>query len=132
MISLAQPVAEAAAPLPASPQPRLVNAAHDFEAQMINELLKPLTAGASLGDDESDSGSGSGGALGQFAAESLGRALSDRGGFGIATSIVRELSQFGPSPQNENGAGDSHQLSDHQHGQMTRVISKTADIPAKE
>jgi Rod binding domain-containing protein len=81
----------------AAPQPRLVRAAHEFEAQMMKELMKPMTRGNSLtGDDEdSESGSGSGGALGEYASEALGRALSERGGFGIATRIVKELSHSG-------------------------------------
>ena len=84
-----------------TPQPRLVRAAHEFEAQMMKELIKPLNQGNSLtGTDEGgDEESGSGGALGEFASEALGRALSDSGGFGIATSIVKQLSPAG----NQNG-----------------------------
>jgi Rod binding domain-containing protein len=77
-----------------SPQPRLVKAAHEFEAQMMNELLKPLTASEGLTGDE-DGGLGSAGALGGFASEALGRALSEHGGLGIADSIVRSLSHVG-------------------------------------
>jgi Rod binding domain-containing protein len=76
-----------------TPQPRLVRSAHEFEAQMMKELLKPMTSGDALTGGDEDSGSG--GALGEFASEALGRALSERGGFGIATSIVRDLSQTG-------------------------------------
>jgi Rod binding domain-containing protein len=83
----------------ATPQPRLVRAAHEFEAQMMNELMKPMTHGSSLTgeDDDSDSGSGSGsgGALGEFATEAMGKALSEHGGFGIASSIIKELSHSG-------------------------------------
>lgn len=79
-------------PAQGTPSPRLVNAAHEFEAQMMKELLKPMTHGDALTND-GDEDEGSGGALGEFASEALGRALSDRGGFGIATSIVKELSR---------------------------------------
>ena len=83
-----------------TPQPRLVRAAHEFEAQMMKELMKPLNQGNSLtGTNEDDDDSGSGGALGEFASEALGRALSNGGGFGIATSIVKHLSPAG----NQNG-----------------------------
>jgi Rod binding domain-containing protein len=78
-----------------TPQPRLVHAAHEFEAQMMQELLKPMTSGDGLDGEDSDSASGSSGALGAFASESLGRALSEQGGFGIATGIVRQLSVEG-------------------------------------
>jgi len=80
-----------------APQPRLVRAAHEFEAQMMKELMKPMTRGSSLtgADDDSDNDSGSGGALGEYASEALGRALSERGGFGIATRIINDLSHSG-------------------------------------
>jgi Rod binding domain-containing protein len=83
------------------PQPRLVRAAHEFEAQMMKELIKPLNGGSALnGSDlgkEEDAGSAS--ALGEFASEAFGRALSEGGGFGIAASILKRLSP----PGNQNG-----------------------------
>jgi Rod binding domain-containing protein len=78
-----------------TPLPRVAKAAHEFEGQMMKELLKPMTAGSSLLGDEDDSGAGSSGALGEFASEALGRALSDGGGFGIANKILQDLSHFG-------------------------------------
>jgi Rod binding domain-containing protein len=81
-----------------APQPRLVRAAHEFEGQMMKELLKPMTGGDALTgaqDGDSDSGAGSEVALSEFASEALGQALSQRGGFGIADKIVRELSYSG-------------------------------------
>ena len=85
----------------ATPQPRLVRAAHEFEAQMMKELLKPMTGTNGLDGEDDDSASGSGGALGEFASEALGRAFSEQGGFGIAKSIVQDLSHSG----NKNGTG---------------------------
>ncbi len=83
------------------PQPRLVRAAHEFEAQMMKELIKPLNKGNTLtgSGEDGDEDSGSGGALGEFASEALGRALSEGGGFGIAKSIVKQLSPA----SNQNG-----------------------------
>jgi Rod binding domain-containing protein len=100
MQAIAATTALAAAPEAAAPQPRLVRAAHEFEAQMMKELMKPMLRGSSLTGDDEDSGggSGSGGALGEFASEALGRALSEKGGFGIASRIVKDLSQSG-NPQ---------------------------------
>lgn len=74
----------------AVPQPRLAQAAHEFEAQLMKELLKPMTAGATEDGDESDAGSG--GVLADFATEALGQALSRQGGLGIATNILHSLS----------------------------------------
>lgn len=85
----------------ATPQPRLVRAAHEFEAQMMKELMKPMNRGSSLTgtDGDGDDDSGSTGALGEFASEALGRALSEQGGFGIASGIVKQLSPAA----NQNG-----------------------------
>jgi Rod binding domain-containing protein len=97
MHPIAATAATTEAPSANTPQPRLVRAAHEFEAQMMKELIEPLNHGNSLtgADAEADDDSGSGGALGEFANEALGRAMSEHGGFGIATSIVKQLSHAG-------------------------------------
>ncbi len=72
--------------------PRLERSAHEFEASLMAELLKPLQEGDGLtGEDSSESGGGSGGALAGFASQSLARAISERGGFGIADRILHQL-----------------------------------------
>jgi Rod binding domain-containing protein len=72
------------------PSPRLVSAAHEFEAAMMKELMAPLTPGHDLsgGDEDRDSSS----ALDSFAGEALGKAISEHGGFGIAKAILHQLS----------------------------------------
>jgi Rod binding domain-containing protein len=100
MLSTTATTAATQSAVAATPQPRLVHAAHEFEAQMMQELLKPMTENDGL-DGDSDSASGSDGVLGEFASEALGRGLSERGGFGIAAGIVRELSASG----NKTGSG---------------------------
>ena len=94
-----------------APQPRLVRAAHEFEGQMMKELLKPMTGGDTLTsaeDGDSDSSAGSEGALGEFASEALGQALSQRGGFGIADKIVKELSHSGHRHGGGKVTGNRH------------------------
>ncbi len=81
------------------PRPRLEEAAHEFEAQMMKELLKPMTDGATLGAEDS----GSGGTMTDFATEVLGQCLSRAGGFGIATTVLHGLSQDGTTPQSTPG-----------------------------
>ena len=88
-----QPGTAVAVPGAAAPEPRLIRAAHEFESQMMTELLKPLTQG---GEDEE---SGANGALGSFAAEALGRGLSEQGGLGIARSVLASLSHTGNQPR---------------------------------
>jgi peptidoglycan hydrolase FlgJ len=72
--------------------PGLERSAHEFEASLMAELLKPLQESDGLtGESSSDAGEGSGGALAGFASESLARAISERGGFGIADRILHQL-----------------------------------------
>lgn len=73
----------------ASPSPKLVSAAHEFEAQMMKELMGPLTGSHDLLGGEDDEGSSS--ALTSFAGEALGKAISEHGGLGIAKSILHQL-----------------------------------------
>jgi len=91
-----------------TPQPRLVKAAQEFEAQMMQELLKPMTSGNGLDGEDGDTATGSGGALGAFASEALGRGLSEHGGFGIATSIVRQLTPKGNTQVAAQVTGNLH------------------------
>jgi Rod binding domain-containing protein len=84
----------------ALPSPRLVRAAHEFEAQLMKELLRPLSESGSLAGDDDGDGSGGAGTLGEFASESLAGALSASGGFGIANRIIGEVSRSGNSSQN--------------------------------
>lgn len=92
-----------------TPQPRLLRAAHEFEAQMLKELLKPMTGKDALtGDDDQAGDAGASGALGQFASEALGRALSQAGGFGIADRIVHDLSHSGTQSRTGKVTGIQH------------------------
>ena len=79
--------------------PRLLKAAHEFEAQMMKELLKPVAAGSSFTGDEENSGSSE--IMSGFASEALGRSLSEQGGFGIADSILRSISQKDENLRND-------------------------------
>lgn len=76
--------------------PRLKSAAHEFEASLMQEFLKPLQhdplfapdkADASA-DTDSDADQGSAGALMSFGSQSMAKAISERGGFGIASKIL--------------------------------------------
>lgn len=80
----------------ATPQnPRLVSAAHQFEASLMAEVMKPLQEDSLFSEDSDGQsnavGGGSGNALSGFASESLGRSLSEHGGFGIARQILSRL-----------------------------------------
>lgn len=87
----------------AQPSPRLISAAHEFEGQMLKELLKPMTESDGLGG--SDQGSQ---VLGEFSSEALGKALSEQGGFGIAKQIIGQLSRSGNRSDTESVTKNGH------------------------
>ena len=74
-----------------SDNPKLKSAAHEFEASLMQEFLKPLQHDPLFdsGDEGGTGvGGGSSGALMSFGSEALAKAISERGGFGIATKIL--------------------------------------------
>ncbi len=107
-----QPISAATATAGSTPalDPRLEKAAHEFEAQMMKELLKPMTGKDALtGEDEDEGGDAhASGALGEFASEALGQALSRQGGFGIANRIMHELSHSGKQSETGKVTGNLH------------------------
>ncbi len=89
--------------------PKLQSAAHEFEASLMQEFLKPLQHDSLFApenpgdsgdtDTDSDDAQGSAGALISFGSEAMAKAISERGGFGIATKILdhfRAQSQAAP------------------------------------
>ena len=80
--------------------PKLKSAAHEFEASLMREFLKPLQHDPLFAPDKSDcsddsddsSDSGSAGALMSFGSEAMAKAISERGGFGIAAKILDHFS----------------------------------------
>lgn len=90
------------------PSPRLVQAAHQFEGQLMKELLKPMTSDHGLAgaeDDDADSAD----ALSEFASEAMGQSLSEQGGLGIAHRIIQELSHSGNRHESGKVTGNLHQ-----------------------
>ena len=74
--------------------PRLKSAAHEFEASLMQEFLKPFQAEPLFSDDKSrdtDEAAGSNDAIMSFGSQAMAKALSERGGFGIATKILEHF-----------------------------------------
>jgi len=73
-------------------QARLVDAAQQFEATMLQELLKPLQHGQDSwgGEENGDDGSGSD-TITSFGTEAMAKAMSKGGGFGIAKQIISKV-----------------------------------------
>jgi len=86
--------------VPAHQGRRLIDAAHQFEASLMQELLAPLTrdplSGSDATGDGQDEDEGSMQALSGFAGSSMARAISEHGGFGIARLLLDRLGPEGP------------------------------------
>ena len=64
----------------------------------MKEFLEPLQHDALFADDKEDgNGEDSGSALTSFGSDALARAISERGGFGIADEILRHLEKGTPA-----------------------------------
>lgn len=72
------------------PDPKLVDGARQFEAMMLQKLLKPLQFGASPDNGEESAG-GAGETVRSFGTEAIAKAIATRGGFGVAREIVRQV-----------------------------------------
>ncbi|HEX4020047.1 MAG TPA: hypothetical protein VHX63_02790 [Acidobacteriaceae bacterium] len=100
MTQLSNLASLAAAPQPAKvaakPSPRLRQAAVEFEANFLQELLKPMThdplfsGSNSLDGDDGEDG-GSMGTVDSMGTEALATALAGAGGLGIAKQILAEM-----------------------------------------
>lgn len=69
---------------------KLTDGAHQFEAMMLEEMLKPLKFGGGL-DASGDSADSAGDTIQGYGTEALAKAISDGGGFGLAKQIVAQV-----------------------------------------
>jgi flagellar protein FlgJ len=86
----------------AQPNPRLESAAHEFEASLMQEFLKPLQHDSLFADEDSkgdDDTSGSAGTLMSYGAEAMAKSISEHGGFGIARKILDHFKETGGGAQ---------------------------------
>jgi Rod binding domain-containing protein len=96
------PILQAATELPTDKKPaKLADAARQFEALMIGELLKSADSEKGTWLDE-DSDNASETAMG-MAQTQLAQAMASRGGFGLANTIEKAMSR--PVPATLDAAG---------------------------
>ena len=74
-------------------QAKLVDAAQQFEATMLQELLKPMQHGQSSWGDEQKSEDSASDTISSFGTEAIAKAISKGGGFGIARRVVEQVNQ---------------------------------------
>ena len=74
-------------------QAKLVDAAQQFEAMMLQELLKPMQHGQSSWGEEEKSDDSASDTMSSFGTESIAKAISKGGGFGIAQRVVEQVAK---------------------------------------
>jgi Rod binding domain-containing protein len=93
---------------PVTPSPRLQQASHQFEASMLQELLKPMqqqTGMSEKDDDDEDGGADSNSSLREYGTEVMARALSERGGLGISKMVLTKLAPVEAAQEKHKSTG---------------------------
>jgi Rod binding domain-containing protein len=88
---ISQKIAVAPPSAPDRATAKLVDASQQFEAMMLNEMLKPLQFGAGVDAGGEESAGGAADTIHGMGTDALGKALSSHGGLGIAKKIVGEI-----------------------------------------
>lgn len=70
---------------------RLVDAAQQFEAMLLQEMLKPLQSDQSKWTSGDTDGDKSGDTLSSYGTEAVAKAISKAGGLGIAKRVVQQV-----------------------------------------
>ncbi|WP_047487907.1 hypothetical protein [Terriglobus sp. TAA 43] len=91
---------------------KLVQAAQQFEAVMMGELMKPLGNGSAIGEDADESSSNP---MQSYGVEAMAGALARSGALGFANKMVKAV--------------ESHEQKNID--QTPKVISQGADMPEK-
>jgi Rod binding domain-containing protein len=74
--------------------PKLVNAAQQFESMMLQEMLKPMRSGEdSWGGDGEKSSDSSMDTISSFGTEAMATAISKGGGLGIARQVIQQVTR---------------------------------------
>lgn len=93
--------------------PRLKPAAQEFEASLMQELLKPMEKDPLFSGSSDGGGSMFGGAGGNtwsnLGTQSLAKAMAQAGGFGIASKIMSQVAAEANQAQNAKPAGEAGQ-----------------------
>jgi len=84
-------IAHGFTPIDAQTRSKLADAAQQFEAMLLQEMLKPMRSedGDWMGEDKKDGASDT---ITSFGTEAVARAISKNGGLGIAKQVIRQVS----------------------------------------
>ena len=81
----------AGAPLSDAKKAKLADAARQFEASMLTEMLKPLQFGGSADAGGQESEGGASDTIRGLGTDALGKALALHGGLGVARQIIKDV-----------------------------------------
>ena len=70
---------------------KLADAAQEFEASMLQELLKPMQNGQNSWGGQDEDKDNSFDTIRSFGTEAIAKAMAEGGGFGIARQVVAKL-----------------------------------------
>jgi Rod binding domain-containing protein len=94
---------------PVTPSPRLQQASHEFEASMLQQLLKPMEKDPGMyqdsDNDDDDGGADSNSSLREYGTEVMARALSERGGLGISKMVLTKLAPVEAAQEKHKSTG---------------------------
>lgn len=82
---------------------KLADGAHQFEAMMLEQMLKPLHFGESPDAAGEESSGGASETLRGFGTEAIAKAIASGGGFGLARQIVRQVTAQRDAAQENRG-----------------------------
>jgi peptidoglycan hydrolase FlgJ len=74
-------------------QAKLIDAAQQFEATMLQELLKPMQHGQDGWGGEKKSDDSASDTISSFGTEAIAKAISKGRGFGIARQVVSQITK---------------------------------------
>ena len=82
---------------------KLASGAHEFEAMMLQQMMKSLKFGQAPGDSGEDGdATGSNGTLQSYGTEALAKGIASGGGFGIAERIIHQVTAEDAAKGNSN------------------------------
>jgi Rod binding domain-containing protein len=114
---------------------KLVDAAQQFEASMLQELLKPMQSSQNSWGGDEDSADSSLDTIRSFGTEAVAKAISQAGGFGIAKQVVAEIDRQHPqasqaqSSQTQTSQAKTLQAQTSQAQTLQRQDSQARDFP---
>ncbi len=81
--------------LDAQKQAKLTDAAQQFEAMMLQEMLKPMRGSQDSwgGDNKNEDSDSASDTISSFGTEAFAKAISKGGGFGIAKQVISQVNR---------------------------------------